>query len=70
MSSAGVVFLKRVFEKTFDADNAAGSTFTEISFDDLGRPILDTGNCNITGCKITVGEVAICVSGEGAIYGC
>lgn len=55
---------------TFDADNAAGSTFTKIEFDDLGRPILDAGNCNITGCKITVGEVAICISGEGAIYGC
>jgi len=55
---------------TFDADNAAGSTFTRIEFDDLGRPILDSENCNITGCKITVGEVAICISGEGAIYGC
>ncbi|MBU2969495.1 type II secretion system GspH family protein [Pseudoalteromonas sp. C2R02] len=55
---------------TFDADNAAGSTFTKIEFDDLGRPTLDAGNCNSTGCKITVGEVAICISGEGAIYGC
>lgn len=55
---------------TFDADNAAGSTFTQIEFDDLGRPILNSGNCSTTGCKITVGEVAICISGEGAIYGC
>ncbi|WP_042146893.1 MULTISPECIES: prepilin-type N-terminal cleavage/methylation domain-containing protein [unclassified Pseudoalteromonas] len=69
---------------TFDADNAAGSTFSQIAFDDLGKPCLgnpvtftnghctstNEGNCDTNGCKITVGEVAICISGEGAIYGC
>jgi len=55
---------------TFDTKSAGNGIFTRIKFNNLGQPELNLGTCAITGCKITVGEVAICISGQGAIYGC
>jgi len=55
---------------TFDTKNAGNGIFTRIKFNNLGQPELNSGTCAISGCKIAVGEVAICISGQGAIYGC
>jgi MSHA pilin protein MshC len=52
---------------------AIATSFTYIKFDDLGRA--SNLNCTNT-CKISikeaslVAETAICISGQGAIYGC
>ena len=42
------------------------SSFSEVSFDDFGRPSL---NC-ASSCKIDFGEADICMSGEGGLYAC
>lgn len=51
---------------TFNAIDSNANTFTEISFDPLGRA---NQTCT-TQCKIDVGLAAICISGEGLIYAC
>ena len=51
---------------TFNALDSNANTFTEISFDPLGRA---DQNC-ASQCKIDVGLAAICISGEGLIYAC
>jgi len=54
---------------TFTVNNANGASFSILKFDQLGKTNL---TCMGTAdyCKITVGEVGICISDQGAIYGC
>ncbi|TMP86179.1 type II secretion system protein [Pseudoalteromonas ruthenica] len=51
---------------TFTTTDNNGGSFNSLSFNHLGQPDI---NCAKT-CRVQVGNQAVCISGEGALYGC
>lgn len=54
----------------YTALNAAGGAITFVEFDNLGRPIVNNGNCDGNACQVSFAGRNVCIESEGYIHGC